>query len=47
MIETTKALTDVFMKARNFLFVRCRERERNKQKMVKIDFLKFLLLDFG
>ena len=45
VIEITKAYIVVFMKARNALFVRCKERK--KQKMMKIYFLKLLLVDFG
>ena len=39
MIETAKACTVAFMKARNSLVVRCREREK-KQKMLKMYFFK-------
>ena len=52
MIEKTNACIVAFMKARNFLFVRCREERINwekkkTQKMVKIYFLKLQLIDFG
>ena len=47
VIETTEARIVAFMKSRNSLVVRCRERKK-KQKMVKIYFLKLLLIiDFG
>ena len=52
MIEKTNACIVAFMKARNFLFVRCREERINwekkkTQQMVKIYFLKLQLIDFG
>ena len=45
VIEITKARTVAFMKSRNSLDVRCRER-KIKQKMVEIYSLKLLLIDF-
>ena len=49
VIEITKACTVVFMKSRNSLVVRFREKCDNwkKQKMLKNMFLKLLLIDFG
>ena len=44
-IETAKACIAAFMKARNSLVVWCSEKQ--KQKMVKIYFLKLLLKMFG
>ena len=49
MIERTKAFTIAFMKARNYLVVRHREKRVNwekKQKMVEIYFLKLQLRGF-
>ena len=46
VIEIKKASTIAFMKARNYLFVGWTDRERQgeKQKMVKVYFLKVLLI---
>ena len=44
VIEINKVCTVAFMKVRNFLVVRC--RESGKKKMVKMYFLKLLLVDF-
>ena len=41
VIEIAKACTVAFMKARNSVDVRCRE------KLMKIYYLKLLLTDFG
>ena len=46
MIEITKARTVAFMKSRNSLVVPSREKIK-KKKMVKIYFLRLLLIDFG
>ena len=47
LIEITKAFAVAFMKARNPLVVVVQCRERKKQKMVKMYFLKLLLIDFA
>ena len=53
MTEITKACTVAFMKARNSLVVRCREKRANWKKTKKTSrnyeniFLKLLLIDFG
>ena len=50
VIEITKTCLAAFMKARNSLVVRCREKHfswEKKQKMVKIYFLKRELTGFG
>ena len=47
LIEITKAFAVAFMKARNPLVVVVRCRERKKQNMVKMYFLKLLLIDFA
>ena len=44
MIKIKKTHTTAFMKSKNSLVVRCREKK--KQKAVKIDFFKPLLIDF-
>ena len=49
MIEITKACRVAFMKARNSLVVQGREKRahwKKKQKIMKIYFLKLLLIDF-
>ena len=50
MIDITKACTVTFLKARKYLVIRCREKSVNlkkKKKIVKINYLKLLLIDFG
>ena len=53
MTEITKACTVAFMKARNSLVVRYREKRANWKKTKKASrnyeniFLKLLLIDFG
>ena len=53
MTEITKACTVAFMKARNSLVVRYREKRANWKKTKKTSrnyeniFLKLLLIDFG
>ena len=40
MIETAKACTVAFMKARNSLVVRCREREKKAEDVENVFFFK-------
>ena len=51
MIDITKACTVTFLKAGKYLVIRCREKSVNlkkkKKKIVKINYLKLLLVDFG